>query len=118
MIGFVATASPEQAKQFYGERLGLALVEETPFAIVFESGNTVIRVQITKQVQPPPYTSLGWEVGNIAETASALSDTGMQFEQFEGLKQDTLGVWNSPDGSKVAWFRDPDGNLLSLTQSA
>jgi len=118
IVGFVATSMPEISKQFYSELLGLVLVEETPFAIVLESKNAVIRVQKTDHVCPPPYTSLGWEVEDITATVYSLSDSGLEFEQFEGLEQDDLGVWNVPGGSKVAWFKDPDGNLLSLTQTA
>lgn len=116
LVGFVATSMPEVSKKFYEECLGLNLVEETSFAIVFESNNTFIRIQKTGKAHPPPYTSLGWEVEDIGVTARALSDSGVQFEQFDGLEQDDLGVWNVPAGSKVAWFKDPDGNMLSLTE--
>lgn len=117
LIGFVATSKPEISRQFYDELLGLTLLEESPFAIVFESKNTVIRIQKTDHVCPPPYTALGWEVENIMETVRTLSDKGVQFEKFGGMEQDDLGIWNIPGGAKVAWFKDPDGNLLSLTQS-
>lgn len=116
LICFVATARPVVSKQFYGEILGLTLLEETPFAIVFEAKNTIVRIQKTDQVHAPPYTTLGWEVDNISETVRALSGSGVLFQQFDGLDQDEIGVWNIPDGAKVAWFKDPDGNLLSLTQ--
>ena len=118
IIAFIATAVPDASKRFYNEILGLTLAEETPFAIVFETNNTVIRIQKTERVYPPPYTSLGWEVDSIAETVQTLSAMGVQFERYEGLEQDGLGVWNVPDGAKVAWFKDPDSNLLSLTQVA
>ncbi|MBX2884588.1 MAG: VOC family protein [Granulosicoccus sp.] len=116
LVGFVATSKPESSRRFYGELLGLSLIEESPYAIVFESHDTIIRVQKTEQVFPPPYTSLGWEVENINEIVRSLSDAGVQFEQFQGLEQDAAGVWSVPNGSKVAWLKDPDGNLLSLTQ--
>lgn len=118
VVGFVATAMPEASKRFYAEVLGLTLVEDTPFAIVLASKNATIRVQKAGQVQPPPYTSLGWEVDDLVATARALAGSGVQFERFEGLEQDDSGIWNVPGGAKVAWFKDPDGNLLSLTQSA
>ena len=118
MVGFIATSMPELSKRFYKELLGLVLIEETPYAIVLESKNAIIRIQKTEQVFPPPYTSLGWEVENITGIVRSLSDSGVQFEMYEGLKQDQLGVWDVPGGSKVAWFKDPDGNLLSLTQTA
>ena len=116
MVGFVATSRPEISKQFYEEILGLTLIEDTPFSIVFESGNATIRIQKTRQVRSPPNTSLGWEVANIELIVRALSDSGVRLEKFEGMEQDDLGVWSVPGGSRVAWFKDPDGNLLSLTQ--
>jgi catechol 2,3-dioxygenase-like lactoylglutathione lyase family enzyme len=116
MVGFLATSRSDIAKRFYDEILDLTLIEETPYALVFESVNAVIRIQKTEDVFPPPYTTIGWEVENIEFTVRALSDSGVQFERYEGMNQDDLGVWNIPNGSKVAWFKDPDGNLLSLTQ--
>ena len=118
VVGFVATSKPEISKHFYQETLGLTLIEESPYAIVFESSNTVIRIQKTEQVCPPPYTSLGWEVENLTETVRILSDSGVLFVKYDGLDQDKLGIWNISGGAKVAWFKDPDGNLLSLTQAA
>ena len=117
VVGFVATSMPELSKHFYNKVLGLTLLEESPFAIVFQANNTVIRVQKTEQAHPPPYTTLGWTVKNIAETVHALSAAGVQFEQYDGLEQDNTGLWNTPDGAAIAWFKDPDGNLLSLTQN-
>jgi catechol 2,3-dioxygenase-like lactoylglutathione lyase family enzyme len=116
MVGFLATSSPDISKLFYDEILDLTLIEETPFALVFESVNAVIRIQKTEEVFPPPYTTIGWEVENIEFTARALSESGVQFERYEGMNQDYLGVWDVPNGSKVAWFKDPDGNLLSITE--
>jgi len=92
------------------------VVEETPYAIVLASINTTIRIQITEKAVPPPYTTLGWEVNDIDSMVRTLSDAGLTFERFDGLDQDDLGVWAVPGGAKVAWFKDPDGNLLSLTQ--
>lgn len=116
MVGFLATSRPDISKRFYNEILELTLIEETPYALVFESANAVIRIQKTEEVYPPPYTTIGWEVENIEFTVRALSESGVQFERYEGMEQDDRGVWDVPNGSKVAWFKDPDGNLLSLTQ--
>ncbi len=118
LTGFVATSNAEQSRHFYGETLGLNLIEETPYAMVFKFSNTVIRVQKVQQVCAPPYTTLGWEVNNIAVSVSKLSDSGVLFERYEGLQQDDHGIWSIPGGASVAWFKDPDGNLLSLTQQA
>jgi catechol 2,3-dioxygenase-like lactoylglutathione lyase family enzyme len=118
LIGFVATSKPDQAKAFYRDCLGLSLLDETPFAIVFESGQTQLRIQITDKVHAPPYTSLGWEVKNLSATVSALAGNGVTFELFDGLDQDDKGVWAAPGGARVVWLKDPDGNLLSITQAA
>jgi catechol 2,3-dioxygenase-like lactoylglutathione lyase family enzyme len=116
VIAFCATSDASRAKHFYHDILGLRLVSEDPFALVFDAGGTTLRVQRVKQVMPVPYTTLGWHVEDISTTVSTLSALGVAFERFPGMEQDLLGVWSSPSGARVAWFKDPDGNLLSLTQ--
>ncbi len=116
LIGFVATAAPERAKAFYRDVLGLAFVEESPFAIVFSAGGTMLRVQKVADLVPQPFTALGWAVADIAAKVKGLSAMGVTFETYPGLGQDARGIWRTPDGGQVAWFRDPDGNLLSLTE--
>jgi catechol 2,3-dioxygenase-like lactoylglutathione lyase family enzyme len=116
LVGFVGTTKPAEAKRFYEQCLGLQLLEESPFALVFVSGNTTVRVQKVQALATPPYTSLGWEVKDIASTVLHLTSKGVEFQYFEGLPQDEAGIWRTPDGSQVAWFRDPDGNTLSLTE--
>ncbi len=116
LIGFVATTSPARAKQFYAGTLGLRLVSEDPFALVFDAAGTMLRVTIVRELRPAPYTVLGWDVADIATTARDLGQRGVGFQRYDGLQQDENGVWTSPGGAKVAWFRDPDGNTLSLTQ--
>jgi catechol 2,3-dioxygenase-like lactoylglutathione lyase family enzyme len=116
LVAFVATADPEQAKRFYGELLGLPLIDETPFACVFQTANAVLRIAIAPDIAPAPYTVLGWTVEDIAAMIGDLSRRGVEFLRYEGIEQDELGVWRSPSGARVAWFHDPDGNLLSLTQ--
>jgi catechol 2,3-dioxygenase-like lactoylglutathione lyase family enzyme len=113
---FVATAKPAAAKRFYGQVLGLPLVEDTPFAIVFDACGTMLRVQKVKAVSAAAYTAHGWEVADIRKTAEQLRKEGVRFEIFPGLGQDASGIWQSPSGALVAWFKDPDGNILSLTQ--
>ncbi len=117
IMAFVATAQPERARQFYCGTLGLQALDDSPFALVLEGGGTTLRVQKVAEVSAPPYTVLGWEVADIAATMRELEGRGVQFERFEGMPQDDAGLWAAPDGTRVAWFRDPDGNLLSLTQS-
>ncbi len=113
---FVATAKPAAAKRFYAEVLGLPLVEDSPFAIVFDASGTMLRVQKMQAVSAAPYTALGWEVNDIQKAIEQLRKKGVRFEIYAGLGQDEAGVWQSPSGAQVAWFKDPDGNILSLTQ--
>jgi predicted enzyme related to lactoylglutathione lyase len=117
-IAFVATTSAERAKAFYADALGLRLRSEDPYALVFDAHGTMLRVQKVDRVQPPPYTVLGWGVADIARAVQALSQRGVEVERFPGLDLDDLGVWTTPDGSRVAWFKDPEGHILSLTQFA
>ena len=118
LIAFVATAKPDESMAFYRDTLGLSLVEESEFSIVFLSGETMLRIQKVAEVSIPPDTALGWEVDDIARRVAELGAEGISFERFEGVRQDADGIWTAPDGSKVAWFQDPDGNRLSLTQFA
>jgi catechol 2,3-dioxygenase-like lactoylglutathione lyase family enzyme len=116
LICFVATASSAKAKAFYGETLGLRLVEDSLFALVFDANGTMLRVQKVQELSPAGFTVLGWEVADIRRTVSKLAKKGVRCERYEGMSQDALGIWTTPDGSYVAWFKDPDGNTLSLTE--
>jgi catechol 2,3-dioxygenase-like lactoylglutathione lyase family enzyme len=118
LIGFVATSRPRESKRFYEETLGLSLIEDGPVALVFDACGTVLRLQKVKSISAPAYTVLGWEVTDIAHVVQRLSDQGVSFERYDGMPQDGFGIWTTPDGTKVAWFKDPDGNLLSFTQNA
>lgn len=116
LIAFVATARPEQARVFYSEVLGLRLVEESPFALVFDANGTMLRIQKVEKLNNSGYTALGWRVDDIHEAVERLMERGIVFDRYAGLPQDTQGVWTTPDGNKIAWFTDPDGNILSLTE--
>jgi catechol 2,3-dioxygenase-like lactoylglutathione lyase family enzyme len=116
VIAFVATKQPKRALIFYHEVLGLRLLEDTPFALVFAVGATTLRVSKVKEMTPAPYTVLGWKVTDIRSTVTGLTNRGITFERYDGMPQDELGIWTTPDGHLVSWFRDPDGNTLSLTQ--
>ena len=116
LMAFVATTDAERAKEFYEHVLGLTLVEEGPFALVFDADGTELRIQKVDAVLVPGYTVLGWEVESISAAVRKLGPRGVTFERYPGLDQDELGIWRSPDGHQVAWFRDPDGHVLSLTQ--
>jgi catechol 2,3-dioxygenase-like lactoylglutathione lyase family enzyme len=116
VIGFVPTVNPERARIFYRDTLGLPLVsDELPFALVFDAHGTMLRVTVVRHFTPAPYTILGWQVPDIAVAAKALAQAGVAFERYPWMLQDDLGVWTSPGGTKVAWFKDPDGNTLSIS---
>ena len=117
LVAFVATTDLDRARAFYGDVLGLSVVEESPFACVFDAHGTQIRVTPVGEIRIAPYTVLGWAVAVIVAMVRALGSAGVRFESFPGMDQDDLGVWAAPGGARVAWFTDPDGNVLSLTQA-
>jgi catechol 2,3-dioxygenase-like lactoylglutathione lyase family enzyme len=117
IVAFVTIVDVERAKSFYRDTLGLTLLsEEPPFALAFDANGIMIRLGMGKELPKVPGTVLGWQVPDIASAIQELVDRGVAFERFPGMKQDELGVWTAPGGARVAWFRDPDGNILSLSQ--
>ena len=117
LVAFVATLDPVRAKDFYGRVLGLRLTIEDNFALVFDANGTTLRVSVVRELAPAGYTVLGWLVPDIRQTVRELTERSVVFQRFDGLEQDELGIWSAPGGAKVAWFRDPDGNTLSVTQA-
>ena len=117
-ISFLATAQPEKARAFYAEVIGLPLTETSAFALIFDNHGTMLRIQIVPEVTVAPYTAHGWQVPDIATEMTRLRDMGVAFLTFDALPQDANGVWTTPDGAKIAWFKDPCGNTLSLTEVA
>lgn len=115
-IAFVATTDSERALRFYRDVLGLRLVSDDPFALVFDLAGVPLRIQKVQQHTPLPFTSLGWHVDAIDQVVSVLGARGVRFERYDGMNQTPTGIWRSPSGTQVAWFKDPDGNLLSLSQ--
>ena len=116
-MAFSATADAERAKVFYRDQLGLKLVSDEPYALVFDSNGTMLRVQKVKEVGEAKYTTLGWNVSDIAATVDDLEKAGVKFERYGLPGQDEKGIWTPPGAAaKVAWFKDPDGNILSLAQ--
>lgn len=115
LMGFAVTTDAEKAKEFYGQKLGLELVGDDGYALVFATGTNLLRLQKMKEHTPLPFTVLGWQVADIHATIRDLVSKGITFERYGFMQQDELGVWEV-DGDKVAWFKDPDGNLLSLAQ--
>jgi len=107
----------ERAKSFYVDKLGLKFVQDDGFAIVLDANGSMLRLTKMREVTPQAFTVLGWETGDIAASIRQLQSAGVVFERFHDfMKQDELGTWTAPDGTKVAWFKDPDGNILSLSQ--
>jgi predicted enzyme related to lactoylglutathione lyase len=119
LIAFVPTRDPAKARKFYEQTLGLEFVSEDPFALVFNAHGTTLRIANVSEVkgfQPAPFTIVGWQVTNVSDTAGDLVKKGVRFERFPGMDQDPRGIWKSPSGARVAWFKDPEGNILSITQ--
>jgi catechol 2,3-dioxygenase-like lactoylglutathione lyase family enzyme len=114
-IVFISTVDPATALAFYEGTLGLTFVEDAGFALVFDLGGTMLRVTRVDALSPQPFTVLGWRVDDATATARALRARGVAFERYEGMEQDAEGVWTAPSGGRIAWFRDPDGNVLSIT---
>jgi hypothetical protein len=94
----------------------LLLISEDEYALVFDAHGTMLRVAIVGEVALAPYTVLGWQVGDIDATVRGLAAKGVKFERYSWLEQDDLGIWSAPSGAKVTWFKDPDGNLLSVSR--
>ena len=117
IIGFVSIADVPRARDFYRDTLGLRLVmEEPPFALVFDANGIMLRLGMAKEITPAHGTVLGWQVPEINGTVKELAQAGVQFERYVGMNQDELSIWTSPTGAKVAWFKDPDGNTLSISE--
>ena len=117
IIGFVSIVDVARAKEFYRDTLGLRLVmEEPPFALVFDANGIMLRLVMAKELPPAHGTVLGWQVPDLIAAVKDLGQAGVRFERFAGMDQDHLGIWTSPTGAKVAWFKDPDGNILSLSE--
>lgn len=116
VIGFIPTKDSKRARVFYEKVLGLPFESDDQFALVFRANGTTIRVVKVEDFKPYPLTILGWKVQGIEKMAVDLKERGVKFEKFEGMSQSELGIWSAPGGAKVAWFKDPDGNLLSISQ--
>ena len=115
-ILFAATTNSKRARKFYEEALGLEFVADDPFALVFRVGRLQLRLQKVARKPRISYTVLGWAVADIRKTVRQLSEAGVEFIRYSALDQDPEGVWRAPSGARVAWFRDPDYNTLSLTE--
>ena len=118
LVAFIAVSDLDRARDFYGQTLGLTFTEDNAFALVADVAGTMLRIAAVGEPVVAPYTVLGWSVPDIAEMVDELVSKGIRFTHYDGMNQDERGIWTAPDGSKVAWFLDPDGNNLSLTEFA
>jgi catechol 2,3-dioxygenase-like lactoylglutathione lyase family enzyme len=116
IVAFVPVLDKAKARAFYEEVIGLRFINDDGFALLFDANGITVRVVKVQDLKPAPFTILGWEVEDIDTTVKALRERGMKFEIFGFFKQDELGIWTAPGGDKVAWFKDPDGNILSVSE--
>jgi catechol 2,3-dioxygenase-like lactoylglutathione lyase family enzyme len=116
LAAFIATSKPKEARSFYEDVLGLKLVSDEEYAIVFDANGTTLRVQKAENFTPYPFTSLGWHVDDIEKAVADLRSKGVTFEQYPWMPESSNGIMTFPEGARVAWFKDPDGNLLSIDQ--
>jgi catechol 2,3-dioxygenase-like lactoylglutathione lyase family enzyme len=116
LMAFVATAEPVKGRAFYEEKLGLTARSVDDYGVMYDAGGTTLRMSFVRELHPAPYSILSWMVTDIHSVIAALKKKGVVFEVYEGMGQDEAGVWSAPGGTKVAWFKDPGGNLLSLSE--
>jgi catechol 2,3-dioxygenase-like lactoylglutathione lyase family enzyme len=116
LVAFAPTTDFDKARSFYEGVLGLKFVALDGFALVMDANGTRIRIAKVGKFTPAQFTILGWDVQRIDDVVSDLEKKGVKFERFPGLEQDKLGVWTAPGGARVAWFKDPDGNILSISE--
>ena len=115
-IGFIPTTNAEEAQRFFAEILGLEFIVDAQFALVFRAGGGMLRVVRLDEFTPASYTLFGWEVEDIAAKARELAERGVEIARYSFVEQDADGVWTSPGGDKILWFKDRDGNTLSLSE--
>ena len=115
LIGFVPTTDTDRARRFYVDVLKLEFVGDDGFALVVKTETSKIRIVKLEKFTPVPFTVLGWEVADIAAIVGELTAAGVSFSRYSFMQQDELGIWTAPTGDKVAWFLDPDGNVLSVS---
>lgn len=117
LVAFLPTRNPGQARKFFEETLGLPLVaDQLPWALVFDAHGTTLKIVNAPPYDPLPFTVLGWDVDDVEATVKQLREAGVEFVRYPNMDQDELGIWTSPAGAQVAWFKDPDGNTLSVSQ--
>lgn len=118
LVGFVPTKDSKRARSFYEDKLGFHFVSDDQFALVMRAGESMIRIAKAQNFTPAPYTVMGWEVDDIEAVVTWLASRGVEFEKYPFVQDQERGIWTTPNGDKVAWFKDPDGNVLSVSQHA
>lgn len=113
---FLPTVKPDDSKKFYAETLGLKLISEDNYALVFQQNETLLRITVVTEFTPHPFTVFGFKINGIVSQVKTLRENGVVFERYSHFDQDENGIWTAPSLAKIAWFKDPDGNLLSLTE--
>src|SRR5215217_4967655 len=116
LVAFAATTDGARAAEFYNKVLGLPIRSDDAFAIAFDAAGTELRLQKEERFTPQPFTALGWQVIDVTDVLRVLTAHGVLPERYPWLNQDAAGVWSAPSGARVAWFKDPDGNLLSVAE--
>jgi catechol 2,3-dioxygenase-like lactoylglutathione lyase family enzyme len=116
LVAFVPVLNADKTRAFYRDTLGLQLIHEDGFALVFDVPGVMLRATLVRDFQPQPFTVLGWQVPDATGFARQLTAGGVHLERFPGLAQDEDGLWHAPGGAKIAWFKDPDGNILSISE--
>ena len=117
LVAFLATTDASRARAFYEGVLGLRFVSDDPFALVYSVQAVELRLQKVQQFTPQPHTALGWSVTGIDKAVADVAARGGKFERFPPMAQDAAGIWQSPSGARIAWLKDPDGNILSLSEA-
>jgi catechol 2,3-dioxygenase-like lactoylglutathione lyase family enzyme len=114
----ICTRDRARATAFYRDTLGLTLACEDDFAAVFNIGGVTLRVSVVADFTPHEHTILGFHVPDVAATVASLRQNGVIFNRYPRFTQDEQGIWTAPGGTiKVAWMKDPDGNVLSVTNA-
>jgi catechol 2,3-dioxygenase-like lactoylglutathione lyase family enzyme len=116
LIGLVPTTDSKRSREFYEGKLGFKFVSDDQFALVMQAGESMIRIAKAGKFTPAQYTVMGWEVTDIEKMVKWLTGRGVTFEKYPFVQDQKQGIWTTPKGDKVAWFKDPDGNVLSLSQ--
>jgi catechol 2,3-dioxygenase-like lactoylglutathione lyase family enzyme len=116
MVAFVPSTDLDRSRTFFVETLGLTETERDGFALVVRGGGTTLRITRVDELRPQPFTVLGWVVPDIDKAVADLLAREVLLTRYDGMGQDKVGVWTAPGGARIAWFTDPDGNTLSITE--